>query len=157
MLIYNNTLVDNDTRSRWSKPKPGSKLINNILLRLSSGTQDVDQTGLDGMVARNNYFGQGNPGGDYAHAGNRFTGLRIAKMSGWRALTSLDQVSWRDFVLATALPSSVPGTRSRRKATGAKIIARTTRRGTAADGHGWAHVRDARARRPMAPTALTGT
>jgi parallel beta-helix repeat protein len=100
-LIYNNTLVDNNTQVTMSnKPKPGSKFINNILLSLSSGTKDVDGTALNGMVARNNYFSQGNPGGDYVHSGNRFTGLKIAKMSGWRAITSPDQVNWRDFVLA---------------------------------------------------------
>ena len=29
------------------------------------------------------------------------SGLKVAKMSGWRAITSRDQVSWRDFVLAS--------------------------------------------------------
>jgi len=100
-LIYNNTLVDNNIQVTMStKPKPGSKFINNVLLSLSSGTKDVDGTSLNGMVARNNYFSQGNPGGDYVHSGNRFTGLKIAKMSGWRAISSRDQVNWRDFVLA---------------------------------------------------------
>jgi parallel beta-helix repeat protein len=104
-LIYNNTFVDNNTQvSMGSKPTPGSKFINNILLSLSSGTRDVDGTALNGMVARNNYFSQGNPGGDYVHAGNRFTGLRLAKMSGWRTVTSRDQISWRDFVVASGSP-----------------------------------------------------
>jgi hypothetical protein len=101
-LIYNNTFVDNNVQVTMSgKPKPGSKFINNVLLSLSSGTRDVEGTSLNGMVARSNYFSQGNPGGDYVHAGNRFTGLRLAKMSGWRALTSVNQVSWRDFVVAS--------------------------------------------------------
>jgi hypothetical protein len=107
-LIYNNTLVDNNTQVAMSGlPKPGAKFLNNILLSLSSGTRDVDGTSLNGMVARNNYFSQGNPGGDYVHAGNRFTGLTIAKMSGWRAVTHRDQVSWRDFGVSAG--SSVLG------------------------------------------------
>jgi parallel beta-helix repeat protein len=104
-LIYNNTFVDNNTQvNMGSKPKPNSKFINNILLSLSSGTRDVEVTALHGMAARNNYFSQGNPGGDYVHAGNRFTGLQIAKMSGWRSVTSRDQISWRDFVVAKGSP-----------------------------------------------------
>ena len=108
LLIYNNTLVDNNTQvSMSAKPKPGAKFVNNILLSLSSGTRDVDGTNLNGMIAKNNYFSQGDPGGDYVHAGNRFTGLTIAKMSGWRAVTNRDQINWRDFVVASG--SSVLG------------------------------------------------
>jgi parallel beta-helix repeat protein len=104
-LIYNNTFVDNNIQiNMGSKPKPGSKFINNIVLSLSSGTSDVGGPNLHGMVARNNYFSQGDPGGDYVHTGNRFTGLKLAKMSGWRAVTSRDQVSWRDFVVASGSP-----------------------------------------------------
>jgi hypothetical protein len=101
-LIYNNTLVDNNTQfSTSGKPTPGSKLINNILLSLSSGTKDIaGSTSLRGMVTRNNYYSGGNPGGDYSHAGNKYTGLTLTKMSGWRAISSRDQVNWRDFVLA---------------------------------------------------------
>lgn len=98
VLVYNNTFVDNNTQvTSSSKPKPGAQFINNVLLSLSSGTKDVDGTKLGGMVARNNYFSQGNPGGDYVHAGNRFTGLKLAKMSGWRSVTSANQITWRDF------------------------------------------------------------
>jgi hypothetical protein len=98
-VIYNNTLVDNNVQlSMTNKPKPNSKFVNNILLSLSGGTRDVDSTALAGMVARNNYFSQGDPGGDFAHTGNRFTGVKLAKMSGWRAITSRDQITWRDFV-----------------------------------------------------------
>jgi hypothetical protein len=82
-------------------PKPGGKFINNILLSLSAGTRDVQGTNLGGMSARNNYFSEGRPGGDYEHAGNRFTGMRIAKTSGWRSVTARDQVNWRDFVLGS--------------------------------------------------------
>jgi parallel beta-helix repeat protein len=104
-LVYNNTFVDNNTQvNMGSQPTPNSKFINNILLSLSSGTRDVGSASLSGMVARNNYFSQGDPGGDYVHAGNRFTGLRIAKMSGWRAVTSRDQISWRDFVIESGSP-----------------------------------------------------
>jgi hypothetical protein len=100
-LIYNNTLVDNNTQfSTSGKPTPGSKMINNILLSLSPGTQDIaGSTSLRGMVTRNNYFSKGNPGGDFSHAGNKYTGLTLAKMSGWRAISSRDQVNWKDFVL----------------------------------------------------------
>ena len=108
MAIYNNTFVDNNIQATMStKPKPGAQFTNNILLSLSSGTRDVEGTNLNGMIAKNNYFSQGNPGGDYVHAGNRFTGLTLAKMSGWRAVTSLDQITWRDFVVASG--SSVLG------------------------------------------------
>jgi Right handed beta helix region len=109
VLIYNNTLVDNNIQVAMlnSKPKPDAQFVNNILLSLSSGTRDVEGTSLYGMTARNNYFSQGNPGGDYVHAGNRFTGLTLAKMSGWRAATNRDQITWRDFVVMSG--SSVLG------------------------------------------------
>jgi hypothetical protein len=102
LLIFNNTLVDNNTQlSTMGRPIPSGKLVNNILLSLSSGTQDIaGETKLQGMVAKNNYFSGGNPGGDFSHAGNRYSGLTLAKMSGWRAVTNRDQVTWRDFVLA---------------------------------------------------------
>jgi hypothetical protein len=108
VLIYNNTLVDNNMQvSMTPTPKPGAKFMNNILLSLSGGTRDVEGTNLNGMVAKNNYFSQGDPGGGFAHANNRFSGLRIAKMSGWRAVSSRDQITWRDFVVASG--SSVIG------------------------------------------------
>jgi hypothetical protein len=105
VLIYNNTLVDNNTQVEMSgKPKPGGQFVNNILLSLSGGTRDVEGTNLNGMMAKNNYFSQGDPGGGYSHTGNRFTGLKVAKMSGWRAVTNLDQITWRDFVVASGSP-----------------------------------------------------
>ena len=98
VLIFNNTLVDNSTQmSVQSNPKPGSRFDNNILLSLSSGTRDVSGTALNGMVARNNYFSKGNPGGDYVNSGNRFSGLKLAKMSGWRSISAREQITWRDF------------------------------------------------------------
>ncbi len=106
-LVYNNTLVDNNTQfSTLGKPIPNGKFINNILLSISSGTKDIAGTNLGGMVAKNNYFSKGNPGGSYSHTGNRYTGVTLTKMTGWRAITSRTQVTWRDFVLvrgATAI------------------------------------------------------
>jgi hypothetical protein len=106
--IYGNLVAYTNTGiAVWNAMPPGAKFLNNILLSISNGTRDVEGTNLNGMVARNNYFSRGNPGGDYVHAGNRFEGLRLAKMSGWRAVTSRDQVSWRDFVVMSG--SSVLG------------------------------------------------
>jgi parallel beta-helix repeat protein len=105
VLIYNNTLVDNNVQVTMNvKPKPGGRFSNNILLSISSGTRDVEGTSLNGMIAKNNYFSQGDPGGDYVNAGNRFTGLRLAKMSGWRAVNSRDQINWKDFIVASGSP-----------------------------------------------------
>src|SRR5690606_9999040 len=60
------------------------------------GTKDVD--GLpDGLTAKNNYFSQGDPGGPFSHSGNRYTGLELAKMTGWREFKDAAEVSWRHF------------------------------------------------------------
>lgn len=160
-LIYNNTFVDNNTQvSLQSKPKPGSKFINNILLSLSSGTRDVDGTDLRGMVARNNYFSQGNPGGDYAHAGNRFTGLRLAKMSGWRAVTSRDQISWRDFVITSGSAVIGAGDDEPRRTSSVTndytLDYNGAEHGAPMDMGGLTFATPT-TRRPMAPVALTGT
>jgi hypothetical protein len=97
-LIFNNTLVDNDTQVfLQATPRPSSRFINNVLLSLSSSTRDVSGTDLGGMTAKNNYFSQGNPGGGYANSGNRFSGLKLSKMSGWRSIASSNQITWRDF------------------------------------------------------------
>jgi len=97
-LIFNNTLVDNETQvSVGAKLMPNSRFVNNILLSLSSGMRDVSGTSLGGMTAKNNYFSQGDPGGNYTNSGNRFSGLTLAKMSGWRSVSSREQVTWRDF------------------------------------------------------------
>jgi parallel beta-helix repeat protein len=100
-LIFNNTLVDNDTQMtlQSGRPRPSSRFINNILLSLSSGTRDVSGTDLGGMVAKSNYFSQGNPGGGYAQTGNRYSGLQLERMSGWRQIASSDAVTWRDFAV----------------------------------------------------------
>lgn len=100
-LVYNNTLVDNNTQFlTMGKPIPNGRFINNILLSISSGTRDISGTNLGGMVARHNYFSRGDPGGSYSHTGNRFTGVTLTKMSGWRTITNRNQATWRDFVLA---------------------------------------------------------
>ncbi|HEX5048865.1 MAG TPA: right-handed parallel beta-helix repeat-containing protein [Gammaproteobacteria bacterium] len=98
-VIFNNTFVDNDNQiAVLGTPKPSSKLINNVFLSLSSGTHDVSGgPSLGGMVAKSNYFSQGNPGGDFANAGNRYTGIKLKKMSGWRAISDRTQVTWKDF------------------------------------------------------------
>lgn len=111
LLVYNNTFVDNTTQVSMSgKPKPGGQFMNNILLSLSSGTADVAGLNLSGMVAKNNYFSQGDPGGDYSHSNNRYSGLKIAKMSGWRAVTNRDQITWLDFVVLSGSPVIGAGT-----------------------------------------------
>jgi hypothetical protein len=160
-LIYNNTFVDNNIQVTMStKPKPGAKFINNILLSLSSGTRDVDGTALGGMVARNNYFSQGNPGGDYVHAGNRFAGLAIAKMSGWRAVTSRDQISWRDFVLASGSTAIGAGDEEPRRTADSTnnydLDYNVAEHSSPMDLGGLTFATPTNPR-PRAPTALTGT
>jgi hypothetical protein len=101
-LIYNNTLVDNNIQLDILKdvPMPGSQFINNILLSLSPGTRDVKVAGARGLTAKSNYFSQGNPGGALGDAGNEYTGLKLARMSGWRSFTDPKSVSWQDFRVA---------------------------------------------------------
>jgi hypothetical protein len=112
------------------------------------------------MVALNNYFSQGDPGGDYVNAGNRFSGLKIAKMSGWRALTSRDQVSWRDFVLSSGSTGIAAGDdEPRRTSTTTNNYAldyNTAEYSSPMDMGGLTFATPA-GPRPMAPTALTGT
>jgi hypothetical protein len=161
VLIYNNTLVDNNTQVAMnSAPKPGAKFTNNILLSLSTGTKDVEGTNLGGMVAKNNYFSQGSPGGGWVNAGNRFTGLKIAKMSGWRSLSSVDQVSWRDFVLAsgsTAIAAGDDEPRLTSDATNNFALDYNTAEHSAPMDMGGLTFATPTGPRPMAPTALTGT
>lgn len=161
MLIYNNTLVDNNNQISISdKPKPGAKFLNNILLSLSSGTRDVDGMSLGGMVAKNNYYSQGDPGGAYADAGNRFTGLKIAKMSGWRTLTSVDQASWRDFILSSGSAGIAAGDDEPRRTSdntnNYALDYNTAEHSSPMDMGGLTFATPA-GPRPMAPTALTGT
>lgn len=160
-LIYNNTFVDNNVQVTMStRPKPGSKFVNNVLLSLSNGTRDVDGTALNGMVARSNYFSQGNPGGDYVHAGNRFTGVRLAKMSGWRAVTSREQVSWRDFVLASGSTAIGAGDDEPRRTADVTndfgLDYNTASHGAPMDMGGLTFATPT-TRRPMAPAGLSGT
>lgn len=96
--VFNNTFVDNAVQVRLGdKPKPGGRLVNNILLSRSPAADDVDGTDLSGLSAGNNYFSRGDPGGDWSDPGNRYGGLTLSRSSGWRTLTRRDQISWRDF------------------------------------------------------------
>ena len=99
LLILNNTLIDNTQQISGihAPPAPGGKIYNNVLLSLSPGTVDVDMANLTGIVARNNYFSQGDPGGTLSHSGNRYDGIALSRMSNWRALGSLEDVRWQDF------------------------------------------------------------
>jgi hypothetical protein len=98
--IFNNTLVDNETQFNLrNAPKPGALFVNNILLSLSSSAKDVDADGtLNGLSAKSNYFSRGNPGGGLSHADNVYSGLQLARMSGWRSIMSRDDVGWDDFL-----------------------------------------------------------
>jgi len=97
LIVSNNTLIDN----RWqisglTKAAAGGLLVDNVLLSLSDGTADVDSSSLSGITARNNYFSQGDPGGELSHPGNRYDGVVLSKMSGWRTIDSIDDVTWED-------------------------------------------------------------
>jgi hypothetical protein len=163
LLIYNNTLVDNNTQfSTTGKPTPGGKLINNILLSLSSGTKDfAGPTSLNGMVTRNNYFSGGNPGGDYSHAGNKYTGLALAKTSGWRAISSRDQVTWRDFVLAPGAAAIRAGdeepSRTSNASNNFNLDHNAASHNSPMDIGGLTFSSESVAQQPAAPTALSGT
>jgi hypothetical protein len=130
-------------------------------LSLSGGARDIDVNTLGGLVARNNYFSQGNPGGDYTHTGNRFTGLSLAKMSGWRAVTSRDQVTWRDFVLARGSAGIGAGDDEPRRTTDAThnyvLDHNAAAHGAPMDMGGLTFATPAGAGPPMAPAALSGT
>jgi hypothetical protein len=98
LLIMNNTLIDNGKQiSGLATPAPGGKLVNNVLLSLTSGTADVDVSTLSGLVARSNYFSRGNPGGGLSHSTNRYSGIALGRMTGWRTINSIDDVDWSDF------------------------------------------------------------
>jgi hypothetical protein len=162
LLIYNNTLVDNNTQvAMGTKPKPGAKFVNNILLSLSSGTRDVEGTNLGGMTAKNNYFSQGDPGGGYTHAGNRFAGLTIAKMSGWRAVTNVDQISWRDFVVASGSDTIGAGDdeplNTATSAQDYRLDYNEAEHQRPMDMGGLTFSTSLNRRRPMAPIALSGS
>ena len=97
-LVYNNTLVDNERQLfTHGKPAPGSIIANNILMSVTSGTVDVDGD-FPNVTARSNYFSQGDPGGNLSHASNRYKGLKLARMSGWRSISDPEHVSWQDFL-----------------------------------------------------------
>jgi hypothetical protein len=107
--IYNNTLVDNNTQlSGYRGAVPRSELVNNILLSLSDGTKDVGESGMTGVIAKSNYFSRGDPGSRLSHESNRFSGVQLARMQGWRDIDSPDDVRWQDF--APAQVSATNGT-----------------------------------------------
>lgn len=109
-LIYNNTLVDNQTQFSVlsGRPMPGSRFVNNILYSATSGTKDVNGAP-SGLTATNNYFSQGDPGAPFSNAGNRYNGLQLARMTGWRAIKDRAQVSWRDFAPAAVSMTNSAG------------------------------------------------
>jgi hypothetical protein len=161
LVVYNNTLVDNNTQfSTMGKPIPNGKLVNNIMLSISAGTTDVAGANLGGMIAKNNYFSKGDPGGSYSHSGNRYTGVTLNKMSGWRAITSRDQVSWKDFVLASGATAIGAGDDEPRTAANAThnfdLDHNTSSHNRPMDMGGltFASKPDSQ---PMAPSGLTGT
>jgi hypothetical protein len=98
LLVFNNTLVDNETQlALRDKPKTGGKLINNILVSISPDTSDADGA-LAGMAARANYFSRGNSGGDIDDLG-LYTGLALTRTSGWRAANDPNAIRWQDFAI----------------------------------------------------------
>ena len=161
LVIYNNTLVDNNTQfSTMGKPVPSGKFVNNLLLSISSGTTDIAGTNLGGMVAKNNYFSKGDPGGSYSHSGNRYSGVTLSKMSGWRAVANRDQVSWRDFVLAggaTAIAAGDNEPRATADATQNYNLDHNTATHNAPMDMGGLTFATPVEPQPMAPSALSGT
>jgi hypothetical protein len=98
VMVFNNTFVDNDIQVLVrQRPKPGARFLNNIMLSMTPGTQDTDDNTLGGMATHNNFFSQGDPGGEFSHPSNVYEGLTLAKMSGWRAISNPSQLSWEDF------------------------------------------------------------
>jgi len=90
------------------RPMPGSQFVNNILYSATSGTKDVNGAP-SGLTATNNYFSQGDPGAPFSNAGNRYNGLQLARMTGWRAIKDRAQVSWRDFAPAAVSMTNSAG------------------------------------------------
>jgi hypothetical protein len=56
------------------------------------------------LIARNNYFSKGDPGGELRHAGNRYDGIALRKRTGWRTIDSLDDVDWEDLASIVGSP-----------------------------------------------------
>lgn len=101
VYVFNNTLVDNDTQlTLRGEPKHGSLLVNNILLSLSPGTADVDRNKVNGLTAKANYFSGGDPGGGLSHVNNRYEGIVLKRMTGWRSVSDASYVRWQDFEAA---------------------------------------------------------
>jgi hypothetical protein len=99
-LIYSNTLIDNGTQFLTiGYPMPSSVFANNILVSLTDGTRDVSGSAT-GLTTRNNYYSKGDPGGIYSHKANKYSGLQLSKMSGWRTIDSVSDVTAADFAPA---------------------------------------------------------
>lgn len=160
ILIYNNTLVDNEVQFfTRDKPMPGSIFANNILYSGSPGTVDV-QGPAKGLTARNNYFSQGDPGGPFSHPGNVYEGLELSRMSGWRSISEGDEVSWRDFEPTKASATNGAGIE-------ADLIPGSLKDQVSNDFNGKPHndpldlgalrAKTGSGKVPKSPTALTGT
>lgn len=160
ILIYNNTLVDNDVQFfTRNKPMPGSVFVNNILYSGSPGTVDVEGPA-KGLTARNNYFSQGDPGGPFSHSGNVYEGLELSRMDGWRSISEGDEVSWRDFEPTQASATNGAGIK-------ADLIPDSLREEVLSDFNEKPHndpldlgalrARTGSGKVPKSPTALTGT
>jgi hypothetical protein len=97
LIVKGNTLIDNGRQiSGLGAATSGGLLADNVLLSVSKGTADVDSAKLSGITARNNYFSQGDPGGELSQAGNRYSGIALRKSSGWRSVESMDDVDWEE-------------------------------------------------------------
>jgi PKD repeat protein len=98
VTVYNNTFVDNNTQISPAKCT-GCIAENNISLSLSTGTGD---TGTDngGFAFHNNYWSRGVPATGFADAATDvYSGLTLAKMSGWRSLANAASLpTWTAFV-----------------------------------------------------------
>jgi hypothetical protein len=107
LIVTGNVLIDNGRQIRGLGARsPGGVLADNVLLSVSKGTADVDSAKLSGLTARNNYFSQGDPGGELSHAGNRHDGIALRK-TGWRNIDSIDDVDWEE--LARIARAARPG------------------------------------------------
>lgn len=118
--IYNNTFIDNGAQFRTiGHPMPNSVFANNILLSVSSDTEDVLGTA-SGLETQNNYYSQGDPGGIYTHSGNKYSGLQLHKMTGWRSIDSIEDFSAADFAPAGISSTNGVGTDAHIQSTAGK-------------------------------------
>lgn len=108
LRVANNTLIDNGRQiSGLATASRGGLLADNVLLSVSAGTADVDSSNLSGITARDNYFSQGDPGGELRHTGNRYDGIAPRRAPALRKVSSVDDVDWE--ALARIAGSSTVG------------------------------------------------